>query len=432
MMRRGCATLARARAMTAEGIPSPLVNRPVVSAKGSYLYLAPDETPVLDFTSGIGVTNTGHCHPKVVQAAKKQLDKLIHSQVSVAVHSPMVQLTNRLIDNILPSSHDRLVFSTTGAEAVENAMRLARAATKRSNIIVVQGGYHGRSVGTLALTRSKTAYGVLNQPTMSGVYVAPFPYSSQSPSLDVAGALFQLELLLKQQSAPQDTAAVLLEPVLGEGGYVPSPPGYLEGVRDICDKYNLVLILDEVQSGVGRTGKMWAHQWAAGDLQPDILIAAKGIGSGLPLSLVSSRSDLTCHLPPGTLGGTYAGNAIACAAALATLDVIEEENLIENANLRGEELMFGLKRISESHPLLVREVRGRGLMVGFELNAPKGSAQRLSAACAERGLLLLTASVFEVIRFIPSLAVTSGEIDEALRVFGSALDQVAKEICSKH
>ena len=370
-------------------------------------------------------------HSKVVAAAQQQMGLLLHGQQSVGLSSPLVALTNRMLDGVVPASHDRLMFSTTGAEAVENAMRLARAATGRPNMIVFQGGYHGRSIGTLSLTRSKAGYGVANHPQMAGVFVAPFPYASQAPGMDADAALYQLELLLKQQSAPADTAAVIVEPVLGEGGYVAAPPGFLPGLRALCDTHGLLLILDEVQTGYGRTGRMWAHQHEG--VTPDVLVMAKGMASGLPLSAISSRAELTKHVPAGAMGGTYAANPVACAAALATLDVFAEEGVVVNAAARGAQLLSGLRAIAATHPAWVRDVRGLGCMVGLELHPPRslgtpaGCAARLQRACRERGLLLLTASVFETLRFIPPLTVSAAEIDDALTVVGDALQEVSRE-----
>ena len=403
----------------------------VVSGAGSYI-TSSDGERLLDFTCGIGVTNTGHCHPKIVAAAQDQMAKLMHGQVSIGMSSPLVTLTNRMLGNdgsgrgsLLPASHDRLMFSTTGAEAVENAIRLVRAATGRPNLIVMQGGYHGRTIGTLALTRSKVSYGVRNHPQMPGVFVAPFPYDTQTPGIDADGSLYQLELLLKQQSAPADTAAVIVEPVLGEGGYVPPPRGWLRGLRELCDQHGLLLVFDEVQSGFGRTGRLWAHQHEEG-VEPDVLVMAKGIASGLPLSAISSRAELTRTVPPGAMGGTYAANPVACAAALATLDVFEEEKLVENAAARGEQLLAGLRTLVAEHDGWLKEARGVGLMVGLEFGpgAPAGTSAALSRACRRRGLLLLTTSVFETLRFIPPLNVSAGEVDAALSIVGDALREV--------
>ena len=391
----------------------------IASAKGSWLTAA-DGATYLDFTCGIGVTNTGHCHPKIVRAIQAQAEALLHGQVSIGLHSPLVALVEELMAGVLPASHERVMVSTTGAEAVENAVRIAKASTGRQNIISFQGGYHGRSAATLALTRSKTAYGAGSFPHVAGCFSAPFPYETQSPGLGTDGALYQLDLVLKQQTPPADTAALIIEPVLGEGGYVPAPAAFLAGLRERCDAHGILLILDEVQCGVGRTGRMWAHEHSG--VTPDILVMAKGIGSGLPLSAVSTTAAIAGRTLPGTLGGTYAGNAVACAAALATLDVLAEERLVENAAARGDQLLDGLRALQARHPDLIRDVRGVGLMIGLELDAPAGAAAALSRRCAaEQKLLLLPTSVFEVVRMIPPLTVSEEECDDALARLGAAL-----------
>jgi len=386
------------------------------SAAGCFVKAA-DGAEYLDFTSGIGVTSTGHCHPHVTEAVQRQASCLVHGQVAVGFHSPMINLMKRLLP-YLPTGHDGLFFATTGAEAVENAMRLARHATGRPNMIVFQGGYHGRTVGTVSLTTSKTSYGVGFQPLMSGVHVAPFPYATQGAS--VASALRQVRLLLKQQSAPRDTAAMLIEPVLGEGGYVPAPPEFLQELRSICSEHGILLVCDEVQSGFGRTGSMFAHEQSG--IVPDILVMAKGIASGFPLSAISSSRDLMKRQPVGSMGGTYAGNAVSCAAALATLDVFEKEKLLENASERGQQLLSELQRLADHYPIL--EVRGRGLMIGVEFDSdavPAGTAAKLCQLCIEEHLLLLNTSVFEVVRFIPPLNITAAEVQLGLDRFESAL-----------
>ena len=412
----------------AHGMSPPTAPIEIASASGCRVTTA-DGDEYVDFTCGIGVTNTGHCHPRVVAAAREQLGRVVHAQIAVGLHTPMIELTARLVgehgpgSGVLPASHDRVMYSTTGAEAVENALRLARAATGRPNVIVFQGGYHGRTHATLALTRSKTVYGAASVPAMPGVYVAPFPYATQAPGLDVGACLYQVELLLQQQTAPRDTAAVLLEPVLGEGGYVPAPPGLLEGLQALCARHGMLLMLDEVQTGFGRTGKMFAHEHYDG-VEPDVLIMAKGIASGLPLSLISSRAELTQHSPAGTMGGTYAGNAVACAAALATLDVFDDERLLENARARGDQLVGRLAALAAARADVVRDVRGLGLMVGVELDpARRGAAAALARACAAEGLLLLSTSAFECVRFIPPLVVSEAEIDDAMERFEAAFDK---------
>jgi 4-aminobutyrate aminotransferase len=415
-----CERYVSAREHLAHGLASPLCESEVSHALGSWVYTR-EGNKLLDFTSGIGVTNVGHCHPTVVKATKAQLGKLFHTSMVTGLPESVISLTHKLVGGILPAALNQVMYSTTGAEAVENAMRIARAATSKSNMIVFQGAYHGRTNATLSLTRSKTAYGVRNVPQMSGVYVAPFPYETQSPGVGADACLFQLELLLKQQTAPEDTAAMIIEPVLGEGGYVPAPAAFLRGLRKLCDKHGIMLIFDEVQTGYGRTGKMWALEHAL--VVPDIMCMGKGIASGFPLAAVACSTEVSRHSPPGTLGGTYAGNPIGCTAALATLRVFEEEGVLANACARGEQLCAALEAVRVRHPQLVKEIRGLGLMIGVELTSrvPHGTAKALSARCAKEGLLLLTAGTFETMRFIPPLTVSRDEIEEGVRLFERAL-----------
>jgi 4-aminobutyrate aminotransferase len=287
--------------------------------QGSWIWTA-DNRKLLDFTSGIAVTNLGHCHPRVVEAAQKQVATLVHAQVNIGYHAPMLELTDRLLP-LMPKGLDSLFFATSGSEAVENAVKLARHATGKQNIMVMQGGYHGRTFGAMALTTSKTVYSAGFGPLMGGVKVVPFPYSLHGPIYNdeqmSQWCLDQVKLALKQQSAPSDTAAILLEPVLGEGGYVVPPKSFLQGLRRICDEHDILLIADEVQSGFGRTGEYFAIDGHFG-VVPDILVMAKGIANGFPISGLASRKELTDRQPPGSMGGTYAGNAVACAAAIAT------------------------------------------------------------------------------------------------------------------
>ena len=282
--------------------------------EGAYLY-ATDGTRYLDFTCGIGVTNTGHCHPHVVQAIQAQAGKLLHGQANIVYHPAMLSLIEEL-RQIVPPHIDGFFFSNSGAEAVEGSVKLARMATGRPNVIVFQGSFHGRTVGTMSLTTSKTIYRSGYQPLMAGVYVAPFPYAyrlGMSEEQASSYALEQLRYLLLSQTAPQETAAILIEPVLGEGGYVVPPASFLRGLRQICDEHGILLIFDEVQSGFGRTGKWFALEHSG--VLPDIMTVAKGLASGMPLSGVFAPMALMQKWTPGSHGGTYGGNALACAAA---------------------------------------------------------------------------------------------------------------------
>ena len=282
----------------------------VERGEGAYIYDV-NGRQYLDFTSGIGVTNTGHCHPKIVEAVQNQAAKLFHGQVNIVYHQPILDLIGELLQ-IAPPHLDSFFFSNSGAEAVEASIKLARQATGRTNIIVFQGSFHGRTVGAMSLTTSSTIYRGGYQPLMSGVFVAPYPYAYRlglSPEETTEYCLKELRHLLVTQTAPQETAAVLIEPVLGEGGYVPPPTDFLAGVQEICQEHGIVFIVDEVQSGFGRTGKWFALEHY--NIEPDIIIMAKGIASGLPLSGIAARKELMGKWIPGTHGGTYARNVLS-------------------------------------------------------------------------------------------------------------------------
>jgi len=400
-----------------------------VRGEGCYLYDQQDNA-YLDFTSGIGVTNTGHCHPRVVKAVCAQASKLLHGQVNIVVHTPLLKLIEEL-RTIVPSELNGFFFSNSGAEAVEGSVKLARMATGRPNVIVFQGSFHGRTVGTMSLTTSKTIYRAGYQPLMPGVFVAPYPYSYRygwEPARARDWCLEELRFLLLTQTAPMETAAILIEPVLGEGGYVVPPHGFLKGLREICSEHGILLIIDEIQSGFGRTGRWFAHEYF--DVIPDIIVVAKGLASGLPLSGVIARMDLMEKWIPGSHGGTYGGNAVACAAAVATIQVIRDEGLLENSQARGGQLISGLGHLQEQYPQ-IGDVRGLGLMVGVEFTDPDGKPDKESAkavvhACQEERLLLLTCGTWDnTVRFIPPLVVSAEQIEEGLAIFERALAKAA-------
>jgi len=408
---------------------SPVWTRytPIIAsrAEGCYVYDL-DGNPYLDFTCGIGVTNAGHCHPKVVAAIREQAGLLIHGQANIVMHLPMLELINEL-RTIVPKEIDGFFFSNSGAEAIEGAMKLARAATGRPNIIVFQGSFHGRTVGTMSLTTSKTIYRAGYQPLMPGVYVAPFPYAYRygwDEEQTSQWCLEELDLLLTSQTAPQETAAMLVESVVGEGGYVVPPASFMRGLRKICNQHGILLILDEIQAGFGRTGRWFAFEHY--DIVPDIMTVAKALASGLPLSGVFSRMELMNTWAPGSHGGTYGGNAVAAAAGVATIQAMRDENMLGNAGERGLQMMTGLRHLQEEYPE-IGDVRGLGLMVGVEFRTSdhkpdKKTAKAVVQACQDRRLLLLTCGPWDnTIRLIPPLIVTASQIDDALGIFGSAL-----------
>ncbi len=387
----------------------------------------------LDFTSGIGVTNTGHAHPRVVEAVRRQAGELLFGQMNIVV-TPAAERLASALAGILPPQLGSLFFSNSGAEAVEAAVKLARHATGRSNVVVFQGSFHGRTAQAMALTTSKTVYRHRYQPLPSGVVVAPFPYAyrygwSEEAATDFA--LSELKLLLRSQSAPDETAAFLIEPVLGEGGYVPAPRRFLEGLRRLADEHGILLVFDEVQTGFGRVGSMFAFEHY--DVVPDVLVMAKGLGSGLPISAVAASPELMARWEPGTHGGTYGGGStVPLAAAHATIEVLLEERLPENALRQGERLMSALRALQAEHPV-IGDVRGLGLMVGVEFaggeaegERGKAAAKAVQAACLAKRLLLLTCGPYDnVVRWIPPLVATDADIDEAVAIFRRAVQSVS-------
>lgn len=403
-----------------------------IDADGIYLY---DENgnQYMDFTSGIGVTNTGHCHPQVVQAIQKQAQQLIFGQMNIVIPQQAIDLSEAL-NAVTPESIDRFFFSNSGAEAVEASVKLARHATGRRNVIVFQGSFHGRTAQAMAMTSSKTIYSYDYQPLPSGIYVAPFPYAYQygwDNNTTIDFCLTQLDLLFKSQCPPEHTAAIVIEPVLGEGGYVPAPARFLQALRDICDHYGILLVLDEVQSGFGRTGTFFAFEQA--DITPDVIIMAKGLGSGMPISAIGSRADLMDKWKVGSHGGTYGGgNAVVLASAIATINVIREEKLSENAHKQGIYLQDKLRELQVQYPI-IGDVRGAGLMVATEFTIDGKPASDftkvIAKQCIGNRLLILTCGTYgNVIRWIPPLIVTNDQIDRALEIFEGALAKITTTV----
>lgn len=402
----------------------------VVAARGEGVLLYDeDDRRYLDFTAGIGVTSTGHCHPRVVEAAQRQVGTLIHAQYTTVLHRPLLTLVDRL-GEVLPAGLDRLFFANSGSEAIEAAPRLSRQATGRPNVIVFHGGFHGRTMAAASMTTSGTKFRSGFSPLMAGVYVSPFPdpthYGwSQEQATDFA--LSQLDYVLQTLSDPADTAAFFVEPVLGEGGYVPANERFLAGLRERADTHGILLVVDEVQTGFGRTGKFWGGDHFG--CRPDILVTAKGLASGFPLSAIAAPSSLMQKAWPGSQGGTYGANAVACAAAIATLDVIQDEHLVENSAERGGQLKRALQTVADKHEQLT-DVRGLGLMVGNEFRDADGRPDPVTAAAsqqeaARRGLLLLTCGAWgQVVRFIPPLVVDAAQVDEAVSIWADAVAAV--------
>jgi len=397
-----------------------------VRGEGVYLYDA-EGNRCLDFTSGIGVVNTGHCHPKVVAALQQQAATLLFGQMNCVVPVATIELAEKL-NEITPDHINRFFFSNSGAEATESAIKLAKAATGRSNVVVFQGSFHGRTHLAMAMTTSKTAYRYKYQPLPAGIFVAPFPYTfyygwDEQTTIDFCKK--QLDLLFQGQTAPEETAAIIIEPVLGEGGYVPAPPAFLKHLREVCDAHGILLIIDEVQSGFGRTGKFFCFEHS--HVSPDIIVMAKGLGSGLPISAIASTVKLMAKWPAGTHGGTYGGgSALAATAALTTIKVLQEEKLLKNTKQRGQQLITYLKKLQQHYPSM-GDVRGIGLMVAVEFTDANGepdaaTTARVIKSCTDQGLLLLGCGSYKnVVRWIPPLVVTEAQLDTALQIFEHAL-----------
>ena len=395
-------------------------------ARGCEVFDA-DGRRYLDFTAGIGVTSTGHCHPRVVAAAQEQVGKLVHGQYTTVMHRPLLDLVARLGD-VLPEGLDSVFFANSGSEAVESALRLSRQATGRPNVIVFHGGFHGRTVATATMTTSGTRFSAGFSPLMSGVHVAPFPTAyrygwSEEEATDFC--LRELDYLFATVSSPAETAAFIVEPMLGEGGYVPGNTAFFQGLRERADEHGILLVMDEIQTGFGRTGKYFGHQHF--DVRPDVITIAKGLASGFPLSGMAASAELMTKAWPGSQGGTYGGNAVSCAAALATLDVIEEENLVANAAERGSQLLAGVRERATD---AVGDVRGLGLLVGSEFTTADGRPDTARAAAAQqkaaaKGLLMLTCGAYmNTVRMIPPLVVTAEEIEEGLAIWAEVLAEV--------
>ncbi|MFC4257714.1 aspartate aminotransferase family protein [Marinobacter lacisalsi] len=398
------------------------------SGEGCYLVDGSGQR-YLDLTSGIGVLSTGHCHPAVVNAIREQAGRLIHAQYAIVRHSPMLKLAERL-DGLTPSRINSFFFSNAGTEAVEASVRLARQASGKTNIIAFQGAFHGRTMGALSLTSSnaKVRHGV--QPMMGGAVIAPFPdpyWYGWSEGRTTDFCLRELDRILMTQSTPEETAAIIIEPVQGEAGFVPAPASFLQGLRECCDRHGILLIFDEVQCGNGRSGSYWAH--TPSGVVPDILVSAKGLASGMPLSFMGASRELMAKGWPGSQGGTYGGNVVACAAALATLDVIESERLVDNAREMGRFLRQRLEALSGLCPI-IHDVRGIGLMQAVNIVDHDGQpspsrAEALIKACEEGGLLLLRCGVHgNIVRWLPPLIVNQQQLHEAIEIFQGACNRI--------
>jgi 4-aminobutyrate aminotransferase/(S)-3-amino-2-methylpropionate transaminase len=369
-----------------------------------------DGRSYLDFVGGIGVLNLGHRHPRVVAAVAAQLEAFTHTCFQVAMYEGYVELARRL-NALTPGDFaKKTLLVTTGAEAAENAVKIARAATGRSAVITFTRGYHGRTFFALAMTAKTSPYKQNFGPFPGDVYHAPYPH--EFAGWPAQRALDALELMFETDVAADRVAAIVIEPVLGEGGFVPAPAEFLRGLRRIADRHGIVLVSDEIQAGFGRTGKMFAIEHAG--VVPDLVLVAKSLAGGLPLAGVIGRATIMDAPLPGGLGGTFAGNPLACAAALATLDAFAEDGLLERAQEIGARTHAVLITLATEHAAIV-DVRGLGAMLAIELRDP-AHAQRIIDAARERGLLLLKAGAGNVIRLLMPLTITDEELEEGLAI----------------
>jgi 4-aminobutyrate aminotransferase/(S)-3-amino-2-methylpropionate transaminase len=407
----------------AKSIVLPIVAR---EARGATITDV-DGNTFIDFTGGVGCVNVGHAHPRVVEAATEQLGRFIHTDFTVVPYEPYVELAERLLARAPFTAPAKAAFFNAGTEAVENAVKFARLATGRPAVIAFEGAFHGRTLLSMTLTSRPHPYKLGMGPLAPEVYRAPFPSDYRGP--DTETALAALRRLFVTQVAAEQVAAIIVEPVQGEGGFLPAPQGFLEGLRAICDEHGICLIADEVQTGFARTGKLFAIEHYG--VEPDLITVAKSIAAGLPLSGVLGKAEILDAAHDGAVGGTYVGNPVAQAAALAVLDVIDEEGLCERATAIGETMRARMLGWQERFPA-VGDVRGLGAMLAIELVADRATkkpapelTQEVLDAALQRGLLLLKAGVHgNAIRVLMPLVLTDGELDEALAVWEDALAHV--------
>lgn len=399
----------------------------VASGTGSWITTTGGQQ-YLDFSGGIAVTSTGHAHPKVAAAIAAQAQRFIHAQVNVYRHDLLEPLAARLAD-LTPGAIDTFFFANSGAEITEAAVKLAKQVTGRPNVIVFSGSFHGRTHLAMAMTTSKTGYRAGHSPLPAGVFVAPYP-DPLAPDQDaaVADALAGFDHLLKAMTAPDETACAILEPVLGEGGYVAAPAAFIHGLVERCRAHGILFVADEVQSGFGRTGKLFAVEHYG--IEPDVICMAKGIASGFPFAALGTRRELDERWPTGSHGGTYGGNPMGCAAALATIEILTAPGFMDEVNARGDQLRAGIAAVQSEHAHdddgAILQVRGPGLMVGTAF----ASAARVAAVqrhmLDEGKVILMNAGTYgTVLRWMPPLVVTEHDVEVALTAFAAAMKATA-------
>jgi len=373
----------------------------------------------LDFTAGLGAASTGHAHPKVTAAIAEQAGRIIHSQINVYRHDKLEPLANKLAE-ITPEGIDTFYFGSTSDEIVEAAVKLAKHATGRRNVIAFDGAFHGRTHYALAMSSSRAIDRAGYGPLPGGVFIAPFPDPHASDQeREVSRALRGLDRIMSTQVAAEQVAAFVIEPVIGERGYIPTPKGFMEGLARRCEEHGILLIADETQSGFGRTGKMFAVESLG--VQPDIICMAKGISSGFPFAALGTRRAYDEQWVTGSHSGSSNGNPIACAAALATIEVLQEPGFLDNVKARGDQLIDALRDMQQLDQALLH-VRGRGLMVATEFDSPERAQAVVDHCFHKYNVILMIAGTFRrTIRWSPPLIVTQAEVDEAVSAFSSAI-----------
>lgn len=404
----------------------------VTKGEGCYLW-SEDGRKILDFASGVAVCNLGHNHPKVVEAAEKQMKELIHGGHNVVYYESYVRLAERLVE--LTGGDTMVYFSNSGAEANEGAIKLAKYVTKRPGIIAFRGSFHGRTLATTSLTSSSSAYRKNYEGLLPSVYFAEYPYLYRTPYEMKDGKcpkeyFEQFENIFHTLIDPSMVAAIMMEPVQGEGGYIVPDKEFVQYVREICDKYGILLIFDEVQSGMGRTGKLFAYEHFG--VKPDILTSAKGIANGFPLSAVIGKKEIMEQWPAGAHGGTFGGNPVACAAANAVLDELTDGGMLDNAAKMGDYFKEKLFALQKKYPSVIGDVRGLGLMLAMEMVHPDKTPDAdittaIRTKALEKGLLLLGCGTnHNIVRFIAPTIVTEKEIDIAINIIDECLKELTK------
>jgi 4-aminobutyrate aminotransferase / (S)-3-amino-2-methylpropionate transaminase / 5-aminovalerate transaminase len=409
-------TDARAKYVT-PGVSTPRLV--VANAEGSRVTDV-DGRSYIDFAGGIGCQNTGHRHPAVVEAIKQQADRYLHQCFMVGTYEPFVEVCRRLAESSpCGGEEQRSILVNSGAEAIENAVKIARIATGRQAVVVFENAFHGRTLLTMTMTAKVMPYKKGFGPFAPEVYRAPGPYPYRGVSSDAA--IEGLEDLFRSEVDPESVACVVLEPVQGEGGFIPMPSDYPARLQELCRKHGILYVDDEVQSGIGRTGAMWAIEHYDG-VEPDLVVSGKSLGGGLPLAGVTGRAEVMDAVHPGGLGGTFSGNPLSCAAAIAVLDIVSAPDFLAAAGRLGETLRARLEGIAAGHPE-IGEVRGLGPMLAFEFAEQSSDRTKAAVAAAfERGLILLSCGLHgNVIRLLPPLTISEPDLDEGLAILEEAL-----------